>query len=69
MSGKPELRRQRTAMWAVERKLINGGRNVLSANVFHLADRHLLQSSSASRFTASQAGFFDLSQSGERPER
>jgi hypothetical protein len=29
----------------------------------------LPQSSSASRFTAAQAGFFDLSQSGERPER
>jgi hypothetical protein len=27
------------------------------------------QSSSASRCTAAQAGFFDLSQSGERPER
>jgi len=27
------------------------------------------QSSSASRFTAEQAGFFILSQSGERPER
>jgi len=30
---------------------------------------HLLQSSSASRFTAGAAGFFILSQSGERPER
>jgi hypothetical protein len=30
---------------------------------------HLPQSSSASRFTASQAGFFILSQSGERPEQ
>jgi hypothetical protein len=30
---------------------------------------HLPQSSSASRFTAAQAGFFDLSQSGERPLR
>ena len=30
---------------------------------------HLLQSSSASRFTASHAGFFILSQSFERPER
>ena len=30
---------------------------------------HRNQSSSASRRTASQAGFFDLSQSGERPER
>jgi hypothetical protein len=30
---------------------------------------HLLQSSSASRLTASHAGFFILSQSGERPER
>jgi hypothetical protein len=27
------------------------------------------QSSSASRFTAGASGFFDLSQSGERPER
>ena len=27
------------------------------------------QSSSASRFTAGAAGFFDLIQSGERPER
>src|SRR6266478_5383899 len=32
------------------------------------AVRHLLQSSSASRFTAAQAGFFILSQ-GERPLR
>jgi hypothetical protein len=31
--------------------------------------RSLPQSSSASRFTAAQAGFFELSQSGERPER
>jgi ABC-type uncharacterized transport system substrate-binding protein len=31
--------------------------------------RSLPQSSSSSRFTAAQAGFFDLSQSGERPER
>jgi hypothetical protein len=30
---------------------------------------HRPQSSSSSRLTASQAGFFDLSQSGERPER
>jgi hypothetical protein len=30
---------------------------------------HLPQSSSASRFTAGAAGFFILSQSGERPER
>jgi hypothetical protein len=30
---------------------------------------HLPQSSSCSRFTAAQAGFFDLSQSGERPLR
>jgi hypothetical protein len=30
---------------------------------------HLPQSSSASRRTASQAGFFILSQSNERPER
>jgi len=30
---------------------------------------HLLQSSSASRFTAGAARFFILSQSGERPER
>jgi len=30
---------------------------------------HRPQSSSASRFTAAQAGFFILSQSGERPER
>jgi hypothetical protein len=30
---------------------------------------HLLQSSSASRFTAGASGFFILSQSGERPER
>jgi len=30
---------------------------------------HLLQSSSASRVTAAQAGFFILSQSGERTER
>jgi hypothetical protein len=29
----------------------------------------LPQSSSASRFTAGRAGFFILSQSGERPER
>src|SRR6266516_4513049 len=36
-------------------------------------DFHILhqrsQSSSSSRFTAAHAGFFDLSQSGERPER
>jgi hypothetical protein len=31
--------------------------------------RSLPQSSSSSRFTAAQAGFFILSQSGERPER
>jgi hypothetical protein len=31
--------------------------------------RRCLQSSSASRFTAGAAGFFILSQSGERPER
>jgi hypothetical protein len=30
---------------------------------------HRLQSSSSSRFTAGCAGFFILSQSGERPER
>jgi hypothetical protein len=30
---------------------------------------HLPQSSSASRFTAAQAGFFILSQSGDRLER
>jgi hypothetical protein len=30
---------------------------------------HPTQSSSASRFTAAQVGFFILSQSGERPER
>jgi hypothetical protein len=30
---------------------------------------HRPQSPSASRFTAAQAGFFILSQSGERPER
>jgi hypothetical protein len=34
-----------------------------------LATSHLAQSSSALRFTASHAGFFILSQSGERPER
>jgi hypothetical protein len=31
--------------------------------------RSFPQSSSASRFTAAQAGFFILNQSGERPER
>jgi hypothetical protein len=31
--------------------------------------RSLPHSSSASRFTVAQAGFFILSQSGERPER
>lgn len=33
------------------------------------AQRQRPQCSSASRCTAAQAGFFDLSQSGERPER
>jgi len=33
------------------------------------ATSHFAQSSSASRFTAGAAGFFILSQSGERPER
>jgi hypothetical protein len=54
--------------------------NVLAVGIPHvdavsetgaIVYRHfsLLQSSSASRFTAAHAGFFDLSQSGERPER
>ena len=34
-----------------------------------LATSHLVQSSSASRFTAGASEFFILSQSGERPER
>jgi hypothetical protein len=33
-----------------------------------LATSHLVQSSSASRFTAGAFGFFILSQSGERPD-
>ena len=36
---------------------------------FARAALHRPQSSSASRFTAAHAGFFILSQSGERPER
>ncbi len=32
-------------------------------------DSHRVRSSSASRFTAAQAGFFVLSQLSERPER
>jgi hypothetical protein len=42
---------------------------VPEADDLALATSHLAQSSSASRVTAAQAGFFILSQSGERPER
>jgi hypothetical protein len=42
---------------------------VPKADDLALATSHLAQSSSASRVTAAQAGFFVLSQSGERPER
>jgi len=42
---------------------------VRKADDLALATSHLAQSSSASRVTAAQAGFFILSQSGERPER
>jgi hypothetical protein len=42
---------------------------VHKADDLTLATSHLAQSSSASRFTAACAGFFILSQSGERPER
>jgi hypothetical protein len=44
-------------------------RLVREAGDLALATNHLAQSSSASRFTAEHAGFFILSQSGERPER
>jgi hypothetical protein len=46
--------------------LEQGGRE---AGDLALATSHLAQSSSASRVIAAQAGFFILSQSGERPER
>jgi hypothetical protein len=42
---------------------------ILLAAVLHHRHFCLPQSSSSSRRTASHAGFFDLSQSGERPER
>jgi hypothetical protein len=42
---------------------------VRKADDLTLATSHLAQSSSASRVTAAQAGFFILSRSGERPER
>ena len=42
---------------------------VCKAGDFALSTSYLPQSSSASRRTASHAGFFILSQSGERPER
>jgi hypothetical protein len=42
---------------------------VRKADDLALATSHFPQSSSASRFTAGAAGFFILSQSGERPER
>ena len=41
---------------------------VPKAHDLALATSHLVQSSSASRFTAAALGFFILSQSGERPE-
>jgi hypothetical protein len=40
-----------------------------AALALSLGTIHLPQSSSASRVTAACAGFFILSQSGERPER
>jgi hypothetical protein len=42
---------------------------VRKADDLALATGHLLQSSSASRFTAGASEFFILSQSGERPLR
>jgi len=42
---------------------------LLAADDLALATSHLVQSSSASRFTAGASRFFILSQSGERPER
>jgi hypothetical protein len=42
---------------------------VRKAHDLALATGHFAQSSSASRVTAAQDGFFVLSQSGERPER
>jgi hypothetical protein len=42
---------------------------VPKADELALAMSHLARSSSASRVTAAQAGFFILSQSAERPER
>jgi hypothetical protein len=54
------------AAWEVAaiNALAEGGQGSPSAS---RAVRHLLQSSSAPRFTVAQAGFFDLSQSAERP--
>src|SRR5262249_9073805 len=36
MDAEPELPRKRSAVWALERKLINSGGNVLSADFFHV---------------------------------
>ena len=55
-------RKQQAEQWAEYR------RRVCVSRLLH-RQRPLPQSSSASRFTAGAAGFFILSQSGERPER
>jgi hypothetical protein len=46
-----------------------GARLPIDRNFEQRAQYHRPQPSSASRFTAAQAGFFILSQSNERPER
>jgi hypothetical protein len=53
------------APWHISHQLLDNFINSLNGTV----RVHLPQSFSASRFTASHAGFFILSQSFERPER
>ena len=55
--------------------LVKAGGRLVGVNPITIAkngaamERHRLQSSSASRLTAGAPGFFDLIQSGDRPER
>jgi len=48
---------------------VRSGHDEFAVFASHGQDGHFLQSSSASRYTAAHAGFFILSQSGERPLR
>jgi hypothetical protein len=63
-AGETKSERHRQALLEMSRTWIQAALEVERGSVHQRP-----QSSSSSRFTAAQAGFFDLSQSGERPER